>query len=105
MDKLIYRYRFKKWTKKIITPQLIGRNVDELLFQNYTVVLKDNFAFEQEIFNDSYIDPSQRGHFEVDEVLEHEQLDDELEAKILEEHFAKLKKKDDKKKSKKWKFW
>ena len=69
------------------------------------MVLKDNFAFEQEIFNDSYIDPSQRGHFEVDEVLEHEQHDDELEAKILEEHFAKLKQKDDKKKSKKWKFW
>ena len=75
--------------------------------QNYTIVLKDNFAFEQEIFNDDYIDPSQRGHFEVDEVLEHEQLDDELEAKILEEHFAKLKKNEDKKKSKKWKmkFW
>ena len=28
-----------------------------------------------------------------------------IAAKILEEHFAKLKKKDDKKKSKKWKFW
>ena len=50
------------------------------------MVLKPNFSFEDELASNENIDPSpgNRSIFEVDEVLESEQLDDEIEAKLME---------------------
>ena len=80
-----------------------------MFFQNFTIVLKDNFQFEEELLDEQNIDPSpgNRGIFEVDEVLESEQIDDKLDQQIYEEYFKKAKEKHEKdeKKNKKFSFF
>ena len=47
--------------------------------------------------------PGNRGIFEVDEVLESEQIDDKIDQQIYEEHFKQAKQKENKKSFFKWK--
>ena len=64
-----------------------------------TIVLRKPFSFEQELLDADNIDPTpgNRGIFEVDEVFEWEQADDELEAKVYQEYFERANAKSKKK--------
>lgn len=67
--------------------------------ENMTIVLRKPFSFEDELHDEDNVDPTagNRGIFEVDEVFEWEQADDELEAKVYQEYFERANEKSKKK--------